>query len=145
MTTQSTGTQNAGGRGVAMSGWTVFAAIMMMFGGIMAIFQGIAAIAEDDVFVATPNFTFQWSLTGWGWLHLVLGIVVTLAGFALFSGATWARFVGITLAGLSMIANFAWLPWYPFWAIMLIIIDGFVIWALCVGPSRDARTFGGGM
>ncbi len=110
MTTQSTGMRGAGGRGTAVSGWTVFAAIMMMFGGVMAIFEGIAAIAEDDVFVSTRNFTFQWSLTGWGWLHLVLGIVVALAGLALFSGATWARVVGIGLAGLSMIANFAWLP-----------------------------------
>ncbi|MFF9278536.1 DUF7144 family membrane protein [Streptomyces griseosporeus] len=126
--------------GTAVSGWTVFAAVMMIFGGVMAIFQGIAAIAEDDVFVNTKNFTFQWSLTGWGWLHLILGIVVALAGVALFNGATWARVVGIALAGLSMIANFAWLPWYPFWAAALIVIDGFVIWALCVGPGRDART-----
>ncbi|MER5436560.1 hypothetical protein [Streptomyces sp. NPDC002588] len=125
--------------GTAMSGWTLFAAIMMIFSGVMAIFEGIAAIAEDDVFVTTRNFTFQWSLTSWGWLHLALGIVVTLAGLALFREAMWARFVGIALAGLSMIANFAWLPWYPFWAVMLIVIDGFVIWALCVGPSREAR------
>ncbi|MFF5183920.1 hypothetical protein ACFY30_09040 [Streptomyces sp. NPDC000345] len=140
MATQRTGMSQGTARGgMAVSGWTLFAAIMMVFGGVMAIFEGIAAIAEDDVFVTTRNFSFQWSLTGWGWLHLVLGIVVTLAGIALFSGAMWARVVGIALAGLSMIANFAWLPWYPFWAIMLIVIDGFVMWALCVGPSRDAR------
>ncbi|MFJ8107241.1 hypothetical protein [Streptomyces sp. NPDC096132] len=140
MATHGTGmTRTTERGGVAVSGWILFAAIMMVFGGVMAIFEGIAAIAEDDVFVTTRNFTFQWSLTGWGWLHLVLGIVVTLAGIALFSGAMWARVVGIALAGLSMIANFAWLPWYPFWAIMLIVIDGFVMWALCVGPSREAR------
>ncbi|WP_030207812.1 hypothetical protein [Streptomyces sp. NRRL S-87] len=135
MTTQSA--RMSGGGWSAVSGWTMFAAIMMIFSGIMAVFEGIAAIAKDDVFVSTRNFTFQWSLTGWGWLHLILGIVVVLAGIALFSGATWARVVGIALAGLSMLANFTWLPWYPFWAIVLIIIDGFVIWALCVGPSRD--------
>jgi hypothetical protein len=124
----------------AATGWTVFAGIVMIFGGVMAIFQGIAAIANDDVFVSTRNYTFQWNLTGWGWVHLILGVVVAAAGFALFRGMTWARVVGITVAGLSMLANFAWLPWYPVWAITLIIVDGFVIWALSVGPTRGVET-----
>lgn len=141
MATHTTGMRRTGtGSSTAVSGWTAFAGFIMIFSGVMAIFEGIAAIAEDDVFVATRNFTFQWSLTGWGWLHLILGVVVALAGIALFSGATWARVVGIALAGLSMIANFAWLPLYPFWALMLIVLDGFIIWALCVGPTREART-----
>ncbi|WP_432752968.1 hypothetical protein ACE1OA_16580 [Streptomyces sp. JL2001] len=134
-----TGTQRAGsGGGTAVSGWTVFAAVMMIFGGIMSIFQGIAAIAEDDVFVTTRNYTFSWDLTGWGWVHLIIGIVVALAGLALFSGKLWARIIGIAVAAIAMLANFTWLPYYPFWAIVLIVIDGFVIWALCVGTSRDA-------
>ncbi|CAM5467222.1 DUF7144 family membrane protein [Streptomyces pilosus] len=118
--------------------WTVAAAVLMTFGGIMAIFQGIAAIAEDDVFVSTRNFTYEFSLTGWGWVHLILGALVTAAGIALFQGATWARMVGVALAGLSMIANFVWLPYYPVWSIVLIIIDGFIIWALCA-PRRESR------
>ncbi|TQE21065.1 hypothetical protein SipoB123_27365 [Streptomyces ipomoeae] len=139
MATHSAGMQRtATGRGMAISGWTTFAAIMLIFGGIMAIFQGIAAIADDDLLVTTRNYTFQWSLTGWGWMHLILGIVVTLAGFALFSGKLWARIVGVTVAGLSMLANFAWLPWYPFWALTLIVIDGFVIWALCARTNAAA-------
>ncbi|MFI7413910.1 hypothetical protein ACIBU0_35180 [Streptomyces sp. NPDC049627] len=139
MATHNAGMQRtATGRGMAVSGWTTFAAIMLIFGGIMAIFEGIAAIADDDLLVTTRNYTFQWSLTGWGWMHLVLGIVVTLAGFALFSGTLWARIVGVTVAGLSMLANFAWLPWYPFWAITLMVVDGFVIWALCARTGTDA-------
>ncbi|TXS30428.1 hypothetical protein EAO71_18360 [Streptomyces sp. ms191] len=122
---------------MAVSGWTLFAAIMMIFGGIMSIFQGIAAIAEDDVFVTTRNYTFSWSLTGWGWVHLIIGIIVALAGLALFSGKLWARIIGIAVAAVAMLANFTWLPYYPFWAIVLIVIDGFVIWALCVGTARD--------
>jgi succinate-acetate transporter protein len=121
------------------TGWTAAAAVLMIFGGIMAVFAGIAAIAEDDVFIATPNFGYEFSLTGWGWLHLILGIVVALAGFALLSGAVWARAVGIVLAGLSMVANFAWLPYAPVWSIVLIVVDGFVIWALCA-PRREIPT-----
>jgi hypothetical protein len=110
----------------------------MIFGGIMAVFEGIAAIAKDNVLVTTPNYTFQFSLTGWGVVHLVLGILVAVAGFALFSGMTWARVVGVVLAGLSMLANFAWLPYAPVWAIIVIAIDGFIIWALCA-PRDEVR------
>ncbi|GAB2749420.1 DUF7144 family membrane protein [Streptomyces bullii] len=117
------------------TGWTAAAATLMIFGGIMAVFQGISALAKDDVFVATPNFTYQFSLTGWGWIHLILGIVVALAGFALFTGALWARVVGIVLAGLGMVANFVWLPHAPVWAVVLIVIHGFIIWALCMPRS----------
>ncbi|MFF5899760.1 hypothetical protein ACFY8O_28060 [Streptomyces argenteolus] len=125
------------GGSAAQSGWTVFAAVMMIFGGAMAIFEGIAAIAKDDLFVSTRNYVFQFSLTGWGWVHLILGIVVVVAGCALFSGALWARAVGVLLAGLLAIANFLWLPYYPFWSLVLIAINVFVIWALCAGPHRS--------
>ncbi|MEV5335115.1 hypothetical protein AB0K99_24180 [Streptomyces werraensis] len=110
----------------------------MVFGGVMAIFEGIAAIARDDVFVATPNFTYEFSLTGWGWVHLILGALVAAAGLALFTGATWARAVGVGLAGLSMIAHFVWLPYQPVWSIVLIVVDGFIIWALCA-PRRESQ------
>ncbi|MYS36903.1 hypothetical protein K388_02911 [Streptomyces sp. KhCrAH-43] len=122
------------------TGWTAFAAVLMIFGGAMAIFQGISAIAKDDVFVATRNYVFQFNLTGWGWIHLILGIVIVIAGCALFTGALWARVIGVLLAGLGALANFAWLPHYPLWSIVLIAIDVFIIWALCTGGDSRART-----
>jgi hypothetical protein len=121
------------------SGWLVFAGVLMIFGGLMMLFAGIAAIANDDVFLATRNYVYQFDLTGWGWIHLILGVIITLAGAALFQGATWARVVGVALAGLAMLANFLWLPYAPFWAIVLIAINGFVIWALCTAPSPSER------
>ncbi|MEU5823029.1 hypothetical protein [Streptomyces sp. NPDC047803] len=121
------------------TGWTAFAAVLMIFGGAMAIFQGISAIAKDDVFVATRNYVFQFNLTGWGWIHLILGIVIVIAGCALFTGAFWARVIGVLLAGLGALANFAWLPHYPLWSIVLIAIDVFIIWALCTGGDNRAR------
>ncbi|MGW6395200.1 DUF7144 family membrane protein [Streptomyces sp. NPDC055103] len=120
------------------TGWTVFAAVLMIFGGTMAIFEGIAAIAKDDLIVVTRDYAFKMNTTGWGWIHLILGILIVLAGLALFTGALWARIIGIALAGLGMLANFLWLPYYPFWAIVLIAIDVFVIWALCAGTTRTA-------
>lgn len=103
----------AGSTGAWVSGWTAFAAVMMIFGGAMAIFQGIAAIAKDDVFVRTSNYVYSFNLTSWGWIHLTLGVLVVLAGIAVFRGMLWARIVGITLAGLAMVANFMWLPYSP--------------------------------
>ncbi|WUG04921.1 hypothetical protein OG803_02125 [Streptomyces sp. NBC_00467] len=113
---------------------------MMIFGGLMTLFAGIAAIAKDDVFVATRNYVFQFDLTGWGWIHMILGIVIVIAGFALFQGSTWARVAGIALAGLAMLANFLWLPYAPFWAIVLIAIDGVVIWALCAPRHSESSS-----
>ncbi|MFF2330954.1 MULTISPECIES: hypothetical protein [unclassified Streptomyces] len=120
-------------------GWTAFAAALMIFGGAMAIFEGIAAITKDLVFVTTRNYVFQFSLVGWGWIHLILGIVIVLAGCALFTGAVWARVVGIVFAGLGALAHFLWLPFYPFWSIILIAINVFIMWALCAGPYDEGE------
>ncbi|MFG2819915.1 hypothetical protein ACGFX4_10875 [Kitasatospora sp. NPDC048365] len=130
------GTARGGPSGL-VTGWTVLAAVLMIFGGVMAVFEGISAINADAVIVG-PAYTFSYSSTGWGWIHVILGVVVALAGAALFTGAVWARAVGVVLAGLSMLANFVWLPHYPFWSIVLIAIDIFIIWALCAGMHREA-------
>ncbi|MFF3564226.1 hypothetical protein ACFYXS_29690 [Streptomyces sp. NPDC002574] len=122
--------------GSAASGWIVFAAVLMIFGGISAILQGVAAIAKDSVFVVTGNYTFRFDLSAWGWIHLVLGVLVVLVGLLLLRGALWARTVGAVIVGLSMLANFMWLPYIPFWALAMILLDGVVIWALCTAPGR---------
>ncbi|MFE2555040.1 hypothetical protein ACFXGT_03250 [Streptomyces sp. NPDC059352] len=140
MTSNMSGTRHGGpaqspaGSGMAVGGWVVFAAVLMIFVGLMTLFQGIAGIAKDDIFVTTRDYVYQFSLTGWGWVHLILGIIMVLAGIALFTGALWARMVGVALASLGLIANFMWLPYYPFWAMLLIAIDVIVIWALCAAP-----------
>ncbi|MFG3349832.1 hypothetical protein ACGF1Z_32815 [Streptomyces sp. NPDC048018] len=113
-------------------GLTAFAAVMLAIGGLLAIFRGIMAIAEDEVFLTTPNYVFKWDLTGWGWIHLALGILAVLISFGLFRTATWARIAGVGVAGLVIIANFLSLPYYPVWSVIMIAISGFVIWALCV-------------
>lgn len=120
------------------SGTTVLAAALMIFGGAMAILEGIAAIAKDDLFVATRHYVFQFSLAGWGWVHLILGIVIVLAGCAVLTGALWARYFGVAVAGLGAIANFLWVPYYPLWAMALVAVNIFIVWALCTGMHREA-------
>ncbi len=111
-------------------GWTAFAAVMMM---IMGMFHGIAGfvgVIQNDLYVVGSEYVFQFDTTTWGWIHMGLGLLVFLAGLALLNGATWARVIGVILAVVSMVANFAWLPYYPFWSIVIIATCAFVIWAL---------------
>jgi hypothetical protein len=116
------------------SGWTtggvVFAGCIMVMIGIFGALQGLAAIIKDNFFVIAPNYAYKVDVTTWGWIHLIVGIVVALAGFYVFTGSLWARVIGIIVATLSAIANFLWIPYFPFWAILIIALDVFVIWAL---------------
>jgi hypothetical protein len=125
------------------SGWAVgfilFAAILMIMVGIFQAIQGLIAILENEFYVATRNYVFQLDATSWGWIHLLGGVLVAFAGWGLLSGRTWARTVAIVLAVLSAIANFLWIPYYPFWALLIITMDILVIWAIAAhgGAMRD--------
>ena len=103
---------------------------MMIMVGVFQALQGLIAIFENEFYVATRNYTFQFDATTWGWIHLLVGLLVAFAGWGLLSGRTWARVVALTLAVLSAIANFLFIPYYPFWALLLVTLDIFVIWAI---------------
>ncbi len=120
-------------------GWTAFAATLMIIMGFFHAIAGLVAILEDDLIVLTPNYIFQFDVSTWGWIHLIAGIIVLLAGFYLFTGAVWARVIGVIIVALSMVANFAWLPYQPAWSSIMITIGGFVIWAL-TAHGRDIAT-----
>jgi hypothetical protein len=132
--------QSAGRADQATSGWAVglilFAAIMMMMTGVFQALAGLIAIFENEFYVATPNYLFKFDVTTWGWIHLLVGIIVALAGWGLLLGRTWARAVAITLAVISALANFAFIPYYPIWSLLVIALDVFVIWAIAThGPE----------
>jgi hypothetical protein len=120
----------------AAVGWTMFAAVLMMMIGVWWAFAGIVALVNDDFYVATRDYVFKFDATTWGWIHLLLGILVLLAGFALFRGAVWARTIGVIMAVLTTLVGFAWVPWYPVWAILIIAAAISVIWAL-TAHGRD--------
>ncbi|MEV7687092.1 hypothetical protein ACFW1F_36635 [Streptomyces bungoensis] len=131
------------------TGLSAFAAVMLLITGVLDICRGIMAVAQDSVFVTTRNYVFQFDLTGWGWVHIALGIAAVIISLGLFQTATWARVAGVAVAGLVIIANFLSLPYYPVWSVVMIAISGFVIWALCVvergslfGPSGERSSSG---
>ncbi len=124
------------------AGFVLFAALMMIMGGIFQALQGLAGIFENEFYVTTRNYVFEADATTWGWTHLIIGVIVGLAGLALLAGQTWARVVGIFLAVLSAISNFLFIPYYPFWSLLIITLDIFVIWALAA-HGRELRDTGG--
>ena len=103
-----------------VSGWAVggisFAAIMMLMIGSFQAIAGLAAIFNDEFFVVTRNYTFDLDVTAWGWIHLILGICLFIAGWGLFSRKLWAGMVAIVLALLTAIENFFFIPYYPWWS-----------------------------
>ena len=117
-------------------GWTMFAAFMMVLIGGFHVMAGIIAILNDEFYTVTKEYIFQFDTSTWGWIHLILGIVIVLAGVGLLSGAVWARTVGVIMALISAFVGFAWLPWYPIWGVIFILIAMSVIWALTV-HGRD--------
>ena len=130
-------TRDDGPSGAAI-GLTILAAVFMMIAGVLGFFEGLAAIVRGTFFVTLPNYAFSLSAVGWGWLHLILGVLVFAAGAALLADQTWARIVGVVLAGIQIIASFVFLPYYPVWAIVIIALSSFVIWALLTPRNRYA-------
>jgi hypothetical protein len=119
----------------AAIGLTMLAAVFMMVTGVLGFFEGLAAVIRGSFFVTLPNYAFSLSATSWGVVHIILGALLFIAGAALLADQTWARMVGVALAAFMMIANFVYLPYYPVWAIVVIALNAFVIWALLT-PRR---------
>ncbi len=117
-----------------ISGWAVggltFAACLLTLIGFFQIISGLVAIIDDEFYVVAQNYTFDIDTSGWGWIHLLLGLLLVITGFGLFNRSTWAGVTAIFLAGLSAVANFFFIPYYPFWAILVIALDVWVIWSL---------------
>ena len=124
-----------------VSGWAygfaAFAGAIMLLVGIFHGLAGIAAIFENEFFVAGPNYLYEVDVTAWGWIHLILGIILVFAGISIYSGAAWARSIGVFLAILSAVANFFFIPYYPVWSVLIIALNIAIIWALVVyGPEQ---------
>jgi hypothetical protein len=111
-------------------GIAVFAGIVMIVGGAFQALEGLAGVVNDKYLVVLPNYLYAFDLTVWGVLHLLVGVALLVIGIALLRGQTWGRVAGMIAAVISAILNFVWLPFSPWWALMIIAIDMLIIWAL---------------
>ena len=128
-----------GDRTTGWTGWIGFAGVMMIIGGFLNTFYGLVAVVNDEWVAWTNRAAMYLDLTQWGWVHIIAGLAVVLAGFGVFTGNVLARTIGVLIAALSLVVNFLFIPAYPLWAITVIVIDLLVIWALTV-HGHEMRT-----
>ena len=114
----------------------MFAGTVMIMVGVFQAIQGVVALFNDTFYVVGQKWTFSFDITTWGWIHLLVGVLLVLAGFFLFQGAMWARVIGVGVVAISAVLNFMWLPYYPVWGVTVIALDIAVIWAL-TAHGRD--------
>ncbi len=117
-------------------GFTMFAAIMLMIIGSFQVIVGLAGIFENEFYVSTPNYFLELDASAWGWIHLIWGVLVLIGGFGLLRGSLWGRTLGVIGAAGAALANFAFIPVYPVWSIVVIAVSVAVIWAL-TAHGRD--------
>lgn len=115
------------------TGWVAFAAFMMMLLGAFHAFQGLLALFNDEYYLVTSNgLAVHVDYTIWGWVHIVLGVFVALAGYALFAGRLWGRVVAVLVALVSALVNAAFISATPWWSTIMIVINILIIWAVTV-------------
>jgi hypothetical protein len=122
----------ANNRSTGWVGWGYFASFMMMLLGSFQIIAGLVAIFKDDYYLVTSKALVVFNYTAWGWIYLVMGVIILLGGVALLNGAMWARILAVFLASLSLLANMAFMSAYPLWSILMIVIDILVIYSITV-------------
>jgi hypothetical protein len=120
--------------GDEVSGWAVggmaFAATLMILIGFFHLIEGLVAIFDDDFFVVSKNYTFDLDTTAFGWIHLIIGLLVLGAGFSLLGRRAYGGVMVIFIAAFSAVANFFFIPYYPFWSILMIALAVWVIWSV---------------
>ncbi|WP_108496412.1 hypothetical protein [Promicromonospora sp. AC04] len=109
---------------------SAFAGTVLITVAVFQVLQGIAAVAADDVYVTGIEYVYQLDVTSWGWIHIVVGVLALVAGAGVLARQTWAYVTGIILAVVASLANFAFLPYYPIWSLVILAFNIAVIWAL---------------
>ncbi|MFJ7967015.1 hypothetical protein [Streptomyces sp. NPDC096324] len=112
-----------------ITGVTLFAGVTLMLSGPLSILLGAAGLAGDTLF-SSPQYAYRFDLTAWGWLHLLIGVALVVAGVGVLAGKSWGRGAGITLAAISLITQFMFIPYYPLWSITVMALDLFIVWSL---------------
>ena len=120
------------------AGWITFAGIILIFEGVMRFFDSIWAFRYNGQLpAALQDATFSDNLTTYGWIYLLVGIILVLAGIGVLYGSQFSRWIGIIAAAIGALSAVAWLPYYPVWSLIYVFIAVMVIYALSVYGGRD--------
>lgn len=121
----------------AAYGVSVFAGVVLATLSSFQFLEGLAAVLKDDLFVKGAAYAYQLDVTAWGWIHLILGLIGIAVGIGILTGQVWAFLGGLIFAFVSALTQFMFLPYYPFWAVLVIGLDVLVIWALANRLTAD--------
>lgn len=127
-------------RQVLAGGATFAAAALIFTSALLTILQGISALGADDLLIVgngDVDYVYAFNTTVWGWILILLGILLGAVAFGLFRGSPWAKMAAIWMASLSIVGMFLWLPHYPVWALVVIALDVIVIWAVSTWHSAS--------
>jgi len=118
----------------AWSGWIGFAGWLMLLIGAIDFFEGLIAVIRGQYYVLTANQIVVFNVTTWGWLTLLWGIVLVLAGYSLLMRATWARWFAIFVISINLLGQLGFLgsATYPLWALTVVGLTIVVLYALIV-------------
>jgi hypothetical protein len=111
-------------------GWAFFAGILLFIVGVFNIIWGLTALFNDSALTVGEEALIVWDFTAWGWIHLILGIVLVLTGLGLFGGRGWARWLAIFFVMLNAFGQIAWMSTYPLWSVLIITLDIVIIYHL---------------
>jgi hypothetical protein len=117
-----------------LSGWWVFAGVLLLVAGVLNIIYGIAAIGDSKFFLSEAEFIIS-SLNTWGWILLIIGVLELVAAFSLFSGGEFGRWFGIFIASLNAMGALLSIPAYPFWSLAIFALAIIIIYKLAEGPE----------
>ena len=119
-------------------GWVYFGGLIMVLLGALHAMAGLVALFKDEVYAIGDKGVWVLDITSWGWIHLIAGVVILMAGLAVMSGKMWGRVIGIILGVIAAIANFAFIPVYPVWSVIMMTMSILVVYAL-VAHGAEAR------
>jgi hypothetical protein len=125
-------------RQVVAASASIAAGALLFTSAVLTVLQGIQALVDHKPLVIGSNYVYRFNATGWGWIHIAAGILLGIVAVALITGAVWARFFAIFMACISIVVMFMWLPYYPWWSIIVIALDVIVIWAVATWDTTSA-------
>jgi hypothetical protein len=121
------------------TGWIVYSGVMLTIVGLLDIVDGLWAIDRADT--KSNQLLYADKLGGWGWFYLILGIILVLTGIGIFFRAQVARWIGVVLAGIAIVANMLWVFVFPVTSLIIILLASLVVYGLVVYGEPEGTTY----
>jgi hypothetical protein len=122
-----------------VSGWVIFAGVVLLIDGVLDALWGLAAVLNNEVITVGGHGVVVWDITAWGWAHLIVGTLMALTGLGLLAGQGWARWFGILFVSINAIIQFGTFTVFPLWSMLIIALDVVILYQLTVRWEPNAR------